>query len=154
VTVASIPLGLAFYRYSTSDANQKPWITRLIEQHMEKESTWERMNAIHTVAAEQAAYDRHLFQSQNAPVTIDLMCPEYVGIFLVLPHFLFSPLPFLFNPRPAIRRYSSSTICGPLVTFLNVRNWLPVLNRIVFCSSGFLIRVLQSMFQLVMEEQI
>jgi hypothetical protein len=65
---------------------------------MEKESTWERMNAIHTVAVEQAAYDRHLFQSQNAPVTIDLMCPEYVGIFLVLPHSLFSLLPFLFDP--------------------------------------------------------
>jgi len=76
VTVASIPLGLAFYKYSTSDANKKPWITQLIEQHMEKQSTWERVNAIHTVAVEQAAFDRHLFHSQNATVTIDLMCPE------------------------------------------------------------------------------
>lgn len=79
MAVASVPVGLAVYKYSTSDPNAKPLLTRLIEKYAEQESSLETMNAIHTKAVEQAAEDRHLFFSQNPPLTIDLTFPEYVS---------------------------------------------------------------------------
>lgn len=39
---------------------------------------FETRNAIHTVAMEKAAYDRHLFQSQRPAQAYDLKQPEYV----------------------------------------------------------------------------
>ncbi|KAK2799014.1 hypothetical protein FQN50_008641 [Emmonsiellopsis sp. PD_5] len=76
LSIASVPVGILLYNYSTSDPEKTPWITRLIEDSFPKESMWERRNAIHTAAIEQAAQDRHLFQSQNDPVNIGLSCPE------------------------------------------------------------------------------
>lgn len=76
VAVASVPVGLALYKFSTSDAEKKPWITRLIEEYSTPSKTWEERNHLHTMAIERAASDRHLFYSQNPPKTIDLSCPE------------------------------------------------------------------------------
>ncbi|PGH18477.1 hypothetical protein AJ80_04447 [Polytolypa hystricis UAMH7299] len=76
IAVASVPVGLALYKYSTSDTTNKPWMTRLIEAYTYREEDWERTNALHTRAIEQAAQDRHLFQSQMNPITIELTCPE------------------------------------------------------------------------------
>ncbi|KAL1960812.1 hypothetical protein VTO42DRAFT_6642 [Malbranchea cinnamomea] len=76
IGVASIPVGLAVYKFSTSDPNTKPWLTRLIEEYSPSRKTWEERNALHTMAVERAAEDRHLFYSQNPPVTINLSCPE------------------------------------------------------------------------------
>ncbi|KAK2861424.1 hypothetical protein FQN49_004203 [Arthroderma sp. PD_2] len=76
ISVASIPIGLALYKFSTSDASAKPWLTSVIETFTERESVWERSNALHTRAMEQAASDRHLFHSETSPLTIDLNCPE------------------------------------------------------------------------------
>lgn len=78
VAVASVPVGLALYKFSTSDAEKKPWITRLIEQYSTPGKVWEERNHLHTMAMERAASDRHLFYSQNPPKTIELSCPEYV----------------------------------------------------------------------------
>ncbi|KAM5488344.1 hypothetical protein McanCB56680_000225 [Microsporum canis] len=76
ISVASIPIGLALYKYSTSDASSKPWLTDVIEAFTASEAVLERNNALHTRAIEQAAADRHLFHSQNPPLTIDLAFPE------------------------------------------------------------------------------
>lgn len=78
IGAASLPIGLALYKFSTSDPNSKPWITRLIEEYSNSGKTWEDRNALHTMAVERAAKDRHLFYSQNPPKTISLSCPEYV----------------------------------------------------------------------------
>ncbi|KAK2738624.1 hypothetical protein FQN57_006942 [Myotisia sp. PD_48] len=76
VAVASIPVGLALYKYTTSDPNTQPWLTRIISHYADNESEWERRNALHTLAIERAADDRHLFFSQSQSTTIDLSCPE------------------------------------------------------------------------------
>ncbi|KAF3893282.1 hypothetical protein GY631_3754 [Trichophyton interdigitale] len=76
IAVASIPVGLALYKYSTSDASSKPWLTRAIETFTASEAVLERNNALHTRAIEEAAADRHLFHSQNPPLTIDMSFPE------------------------------------------------------------------------------
>ncbi|EDN06105.1 NADH-ubiquinone oxidoreductase [Histoplasma capsulatum] len=76
VFIASVPVGLALYKYSTSDPNNKPWMTRLIENYFPKESTWERRNTLHTAAIERAAADRHLFHSQRASLNLELSFPE------------------------------------------------------------------------------
>ncbi|PGH35205.1 hypothetical protein GX50_01901 [[Emmonsia] crescens] len=76
VFLASVPVGLALYKYSTSDPNSKPWMTRLIENCFPKESMWEKRNALHTAAIEQAASDRHLFHSQSASLNFELSFPE------------------------------------------------------------------------------
>ncbi|EGD96033.1 hypothetical protein TESG_03494 [Trichophyton tonsurans CBS 112818] len=76
IAVASIPVGLALYKYSTSDASSKPWLTRVIETFTASEAVLERNNALHTRAIEEAAADRHLFHSQNPPLTIDMSFPE------------------------------------------------------------------------------
>ncbi|PGH00388.1 hypothetical protein GX51_05796 [Blastomyces parvus] len=76
VFLASVPLGLALYNYSTSDPNSKPWMTRVIEKYFPKESMWERQNALHTAAIEQAAADRQLFHSQSASLNLELKFPE------------------------------------------------------------------------------
>ncbi|WEW58481.1 hypothetical protein PRK78_003949 [Emydomyces testavorans] len=76
LAIASVPVGLALYKYSTSDPKNTPWITRLIEEYTPSQKLWEKRNAIHTLAVEKAAADRHLFHSQNPPLTIDLSCPE------------------------------------------------------------------------------
>lgn len=78
MALASIPFGFALYKFSTGDPDSKPWLTSLIEKYQENESKLERDNALHTAAAEQAAYDRHLFHGQNPGLTIELMFPEYV----------------------------------------------------------------------------
>ncbi|KAF3482103.1 uncharacterized protein GIQ15_04862 [Arthroderma uncinatum] len=76
VAVASIPIGLALYKYSTSDASAKPWLTSVIEAFTENKAALERSNALHTRAIEQAGADRHLFASEVSPLTIDLSFPE------------------------------------------------------------------------------
>ncbi|EEH17499.2 hypothetical protein PABG_00062 [Paracoccidioides brasiliensis Pb03] len=75
--IASVPIGLALYKYSTSDPHSKPWMTRLIEKWFPEESLWESKNALHTAAIEQAAFDRHLFQSQSGgSLNLELSFPE------------------------------------------------------------------------------
>ncbi|EAS36862.3 NADH-ubiquinone oxidoreductase 178 kDa subunit [Coccidioides immitis RS] len=76
LAIASVPVGIAIYKYSTSDSKHTPWITRLIEEYTPNESLWEKRNALHTLAMEKAAADRHLFHSQNPPLTLELRCPE------------------------------------------------------------------------------
>ncbi|EEP76653.1 predicted protein [Uncinocarpus reesii 1704] len=76
IAIASIPAGLALYKYSTSDSKNAPWITRLIEEYTPSENLWAKRNALHTLAVEKAASDRHLFHSQNPLLTIDLKYPE------------------------------------------------------------------------------
>ncbi|OJD23857.1 hypothetical protein ACJ73_04789 [Blastomyces percursus] len=76
IFLASVPIGLALYNYSTSDPSSKPWMTRLIENYSPKESMWEQRNALHTAAIERAAADRHLFHSQSASLNLELSFPE------------------------------------------------------------------------------
>ncbi|PGH10779.1 hypothetical protein AJ79_05252 [Helicocarpus griseus UAMH5409] len=76
IFLASVPVGLALYKYSTSDPNKKPFMTRLIEDWFPSESMWEARNHLHTKAIEQAAIDRQLFHSQHEAVRIELSCPE------------------------------------------------------------------------------
>ncbi|KAI1941787.1 hypothetical protein LOZ66_001268 [Ophidiomyces ophidiicola] len=74
---ASIPVGLAIYKYSTSDPENPPWITRVIQQYAPDQKLWEKQNALHTLVIEKAAEDRLLFHSQSPALTIDLSYPEY-----------------------------------------------------------------------------
>lgn len=79
ITLAAIPVTLALYKLATSDTSTVPFLQRLIEQYSEKQEEWGRRNALHTVAAEQAAQDRHLFLGESTNVkSIELRYPEYV----------------------------------------------------------------------------
>ncbi|PKY07031.1 putative NADH-ubiquinone oxidoreductase 178 kDa subunit [Aspergillus campestris IBT 28561] len=70
VTIGSIASGLVLYRLSQSDSPS--WITNLIEKWTPSEQLFEHRNAIHTVAMEKAANDRHLFGSQGPRESYDL----------------------------------------------------------------------------------
>lgn len=54
-------------------------MSRLITNWTPSEKTFEHRNAIHTVAMEKAARDRHLFASQGPAEAVDLSHPEYVS---------------------------------------------------------------------------
>ncbi|PLB34078.1 putative NADH-ubiquinone oxidoreductase 178 kDa subunit [Aspergillus candidus] len=74
VTIGSIASGLVLYRLSQSDSPS--WITNLIEKWTPSEQLFEHRNAIHTVAMEKAANDRHLFGSQGPREFFDLKQQE------------------------------------------------------------------------------
>ena len=69
---------------SSQESGSQSWISGLIQKYTPEEKVFEERNAIHTVAMEKAASDRHLFQSQGPREAFELKQPEYV-LFPVVP---------------------------------------------------------------------
>jgi hypothetical protein len=80
ITVGTFAVSYALYRVHKSgqESGSESWLSRLITNWTPSEKTFEQRNAIHTVAMEKAAHDRHLFQSQGPAEAIDLNHPECV----------------------------------------------------------------------------
>ncbi|BCR90801.1 putative NADH-ubiquinone oxidoreductase 178 kDa subunit [Aspergillus chevalieri] len=78
VAVGTFASSFVLYRIhkSIQDAGEQSWISNLIQKWTPDEKVFEERNAIHTVAMEKAAYDRHLFQSQRPAQAYDLKQPE------------------------------------------------------------------------------
>lgn len=85
VTIATFFVSYGLYRIhkSTKESGSESSISRLIAKWTPSEKVFEQRNAIHTVAMEKAAHDRHLFQSQGQSESIDLAHPEYVDLVAV-----------------------------------------------------------------------
>ncbi|KAI4140072.1 MAG: hypothetical protein LQ340_007928, partial [Diploschistes diacapsis] len=77
LTLAAIPVSLAFYSFTTSDPTAPPLFTRIINAYSDYKDEWALRNTLHTHAIEQAAFDRNLFQNETgAPRLVDLRFPE------------------------------------------------------------------------------
>lgn len=67
---------------SNSESGKESWISNLITKWTPSEKVFEERNALHTVAAEKAAHDRHLFMAQSQRETVGIRSPEYVALSL------------------------------------------------------------------------
>ncbi|KAA8642223.1 putative NADH-ubiquinone oxidoreductase 178 kDa subunit [Aspergillus tanneri] len=78
VTIGTFASGYVLYRLhkSSQEPGSQSWISNLIEKWTPSEKVFEQRNALHTVAMEKAAHDRHLFLSQGPRATIELKQPE------------------------------------------------------------------------------
>ncbi|KAL3475346.1 hypothetical protein BJX99DRAFT_159515 [Aspergillus californicus] len=67
VAVGTFASCFLLYKFtnSTKESGSQSWITSAIQKWTPSEKMLEERNAIHTAAAERAAHDRHLFQSQG-----------------------------------------------------------------------------------------
>lgn len=81
VVIGTFTSAFILYRWSKSnqDSGSTSWISTLIEKWSPSEETFEKRNAIHTVAMEKAAADRHLFLSQGPQAHYQLRQNEYVS---------------------------------------------------------------------------
>ncbi|EAU38690.1 conserved hypothetical protein [Aspergillus terreus NIH2624] len=87
VTIGSFASCYVLYRLSQANENSgsQSWISSLIDKYTPSEKVFEERNAIHTVAMEKAAHDRHLFQSQGPRAAFELKQPE-VSFHAVAPY--------------------------------------------------------------------
>ncbi|KAI5289622.1 hypothetical protein KEM54_003553 [Ascosphaera aggregata] len=79
VAISALPIGLSYYQWANSNPDAKPLITRLIEKCTIDESVLERRNHIHTLAAEKAAFDKHLFAGCKSDMNLELSMPEIMN---------------------------------------------------------------------------
>ena len=61
---------------SESENGEGPLLTRLINNYGNKQGEWERVNALHHAASEQAALDRHLYADDSMDHAVDLSYSE------------------------------------------------------------------------------
>ncbi|KAL4888695.1 hypothetical protein BDV59DRAFT_136721 [Aspergillus ambiguus] len=87
VTIGTFASCYVLYRLSKSnqESGSQSWISGLIDKWTPSEKIFEERNAIHTVAMEKAANDRHLFQSQGPRAAFELKQPE-VSFHAVAPY--------------------------------------------------------------------
>ncbi|KAI9869026.1 MAG: hypothetical protein M1813_002849 [Trichoglossum hirsutum] len=72
-----IPVSLMVYQFSRPSENgEHHALTKLIHSYSDYRDRWIERNALHTRMAEQAAFDRNLFQSSPGGKTVDLKFPE------------------------------------------------------------------------------
>ncbi|KAH0562820.1 hypothetical protein GP486_002558 [Trichoglossum hirsutum] len=72
-----IPLSLLVYQLSQpSESGEHHALTKLIQSYSNYHDRWTERNALHTRMAEQAAFDRHLFQGSPGGKTVELRFPE------------------------------------------------------------------------------
>ncbi|OJJ46281.1 hypothetical protein ASPZODRAFT_98048 [Penicilliopsis zonata CBS 506.65] len=78
VTIGTFASAYILYRISKSnqESGSQSWISSLIEKWTPSEQVFEQRNAIHTVAMEKAAHDRHLFGSQGPSTHLELRSAE------------------------------------------------------------------------------
>ncbi|MCJ1314506.1 hypothetical protein MMC25_008188 [Agyrium rufum] len=78
IGLAAIPLSVAFYQFSKSpdSADPRSFITKWIGQYSNMKESWQERNTLHTLAVENAAFDRNLFQSEPADRGVVLRFPE------------------------------------------------------------------------------
>ncbi|EED16058.1 NADH-ubiquinone oxidoreductase 178 kDa subunit, putative [Talaromyces stipitatus ATCC 10500] len=74
VAVSTFAAGFLLYRISKS--SEDSFISRLITKYSPDQKIFEERNAIHTVALEEAAADRHLFVGQGHQEYVDLRSNE------------------------------------------------------------------------------
>lgn len=80
VALGVIPLSIGTYVFSRPSADGQPTsITKLISKYSEIKEDVVMRNNSHTVAMEQAALDRNIFNNNAGPNHIDLRFPEYVS---------------------------------------------------------------------------
>ncbi|RJE25429.1 hypothetical protein PHISCL_02252 [Aspergillus sclerotialis] len=66
------------YKSNTESGNES-WISNLISKWTPSEKVFEQRNALHTVAVEKAAHDRHLFMAQSQRETVGIRSPEQLN---------------------------------------------------------------------------
>lgn len=74
-------IGLSMFMYSVSrDENSSlyKWVDSF---RAESQKTWEYRNTLRSDLKEQAARDKHLFQTSQKDEGYELRTPEYVGLF-------------------------------------------------------------------------
>ncbi|KAH0545064.1 hypothetical protein FGG08_000835 [Glutinoglossum americanum] len=72
-----IPFSLMVYQLSRPSENgEHNALTKLIESYSDYRDRWTERNALHTRMAEQAAFDRNLFQSSAGTKMVELRFPE------------------------------------------------------------------------------
>ncbi|MCJ1408963.1 hypothetical protein MMC19_003040 [Ptychographa xylographoides] len=81
LTLASLPLGFALYKFSRNENNSsatsaQPAITRFLDHWSGYKDRWVARNTLHTRMVEQAANDRNLFQNEPPGKMVDLRFPE------------------------------------------------------------------------------
>ncbi|KZZ89819.1 hypothetical protein AAP_04170 [Ascosphaera apis ARSEF 7405] len=77
--IAAVPLGISYYSWANSNPNSKPVITRLIEKFSANEEALAQKNHIHTLAAEKAAFDKHLFAGCKSDMNLELSTPDLMN---------------------------------------------------------------------------
>ena len=77
--LAALPISLGVYAVSRTGADGKmTGLSKVIDSYSYYKQKWASRNTLHTAMIEQAAFDRHLFQSTKGSAHIDLKFPEYV----------------------------------------------------------------------------
>lgn len=81
MTLAAVPLSVAAYTLSRPGEDGKPAaLTEFINGFYDYKGKYAERNALHTAMAQQAAFDRNLYQSNSGSAHIDLRFPEYVPL--------------------------------------------------------------------------
>lgn len=76
ISVAAVPVSFALYQLGQSNTDDLPFISRIIDAWTTKEQEWTQRNSLHSAAVQQAAMDRHLFQSESTNEEVNLRYPE------------------------------------------------------------------------------
>ncbi|OCK85096.1 hypothetical protein K432DRAFT_377935 [Lepidopterella palustris CBS 459.81] len=80
VAVATIPATIAFYKFSSTNTDERPLFTRLIESYSDLKTYWIERNDLHTQMIEQAARDKNLFLNSKPGTHIELSFPEIFNV--------------------------------------------------------------------------
>ena len=78
IILASIPLTFAILKFirAPSAEGRPPLLERVVESWSQLGGSWKERNTRHTMAIEQAAHDRNLFQSAKRSEKVELRFPE------------------------------------------------------------------------------
>lgn len=78
--VATFFSGVLFYQFLVPGKGEQSAVYDLINKYTSRAKDWEEINALHTKAAQQASFDRNLFQhgSYDRHRWVDVTFPECV----------------------------------------------------------------------------
>ncbi|KAH6898520.1 hypothetical protein B0T10DRAFT_472896 [Thelonectria olida] len=80
LTVATFFSGVLFYQFFVPGEGEKSAVHDLINQYTSRAQHWEEINALHTKAAQQASFDRNLFENGGSAKQrwVDVTYPEAI----------------------------------------------------------------------------
>jgi hypothetical protein len=77
VVLAALPISIGVYTLAQPGADGKlPGLSNVINSYNYYKERWAARNTAHTAMMEQAAFDKHLFQSTKGSTHVPLKFPE------------------------------------------------------------------------------
>ncbi|KAI5466223.1 NADH-ubiquinone oxidoreductase 17.8 kDa subunit [Mariannaea sp. PMI_226] len=77
LTIASFFSGVVIYQFFVPGEGEKSAVLNLIDKYTSRPQDWEEINAVHTKAAQQASFDRNLFENGGSNQRwVDVSYPE------------------------------------------------------------------------------